>query len=95
MPAADHFFVTVRNVHAIDDERNAQAAGDAAGDAAEKIAEIFLANGRERGIIHALHFQAPFVAVVAAGIEKFLFQRGLVQAAIGLQEQIAGKRARI
>ena len=49
-----------------------------------KSREILLADRGERGIIHALHFDAPFVAVVAAGIEEFLLQVGWVQAAIRL-----------
>ena len=68
--AANQFLVTVRHVDTIDFQRNSFAAGDAARHFADEFREIFLVNGRERRIIHLLHFEAPLVAIRLAGFEE-------------------------
>src|ERR1700678_1869156 len=73
VPAADHFFATVGDINAIHHQRNSFTAGHTASDGADKVAEILLPDRGERRIVHAFDFQAPFMAVVMAGIEKFLF----------------------
>ncbi len=55
-------------------ERHTFAAGNSAGDLANKIGKVLLVDGRDRGIGHSFHFEAPFVTILAASIEKFFPQ---------------------
>ena len=55
-------------------ERHAFATGNSAGDRADKIGKVLLMDRRDRGIIHALHFEAPFVTILAASIDEFFPQ---------------------
>src|SRR5580658_5274482 len=86
--AARQFLMAIGDVHAIDEQGRAFAAGDSAAQLADKFREIVVVHGGERGIIHALHFDAPFVAIGFAGVEKFLAQVVRLERVGGLQEKI-------
>ena len=55
-------------------ERHTFAAGNSAGDRAYEIGKVLLMDGRDRGISHSFDFEAPFVAILAASIEKLFPQ---------------------
>src|SRR6185437_11903484 len=72
--AADGFFVTVGNVNAINKQRQPIATRQYVGKAGNNIGEILLRLGGKRGIVHALDFQTPLLAVCFAEVDELFAQ---------------------
>ena len=62
---------------------------------ADEIRKILLKNRRKRRIVHALHFEAPLMAVVPAGVQELLHEIGRLERIARLQKQVAAQRLRV
>src|SRR6185437_673587 len=86
--AANEFLVAVGDVNAVDEKRQAVAASQPVGKTGNNIGEILLRLGGKRGIVHALDFETPLLAVCFAEVDEFLAQVRGADGIGGLEKQI-------